>query len=54
MSNDVPTMIGERFSIISYVDPATFQKIESLRGDVSRSRFIGKMIKKALVENNVQ
>ncbi|HEX7576133.1 MAG TPA: hypothetical protein VF360_07110 [Candidatus Methanoperedens sp.] len=48
MSNDTPNMIGDRFSIISYVDPATFQKIESMRGDVSRSRFVGKMIKKMI------
>ena len=48
MSNDTPNMIGDRFSVISYVDPATFQKIESMRGDVSRSRFVGKMIKKMI------
>lgn len=53
MSNDTPTMIGERFSIISYVDPVTFKKIEELRGDVSRSRFVGKMIKKALIGKNI-
>ena len=48
MSNDTPNMIGDRFSIISYVDPATFQRIEALRGDVSRSRFVGKLIKKCI------
>lgn len=48
MSNDTPNMIGDRFSIISYVEPATFQKIEAMRGDVSRSRFVGKLIKKII------
>ena len=48
MSNDAPTMIGDRFSIISYVDPATFKKIEELRGDVSRSRYVGKLIQKSI------
>ena len=54
METVIPNMIGERFPVITYVDPSTFMKIEAMRGDVSRSRFVGKMIKKALVENNVQ
>jgi chromosome segregation and condensation protein ScpB len=48
MSNSLPNLIGERFPVISYVDPATFQKIEELRGDVSRSRFVGKLIQKSI------
>ena len=48
MSNDTQNMIGDKFSIISYVDPATFKKIEELRGDISRSRFIGRLIQKSI------
>jgi len=54
MENCIPSLIGERYPVVAYVSPATFHKIEAMRGDVSRSRFVGKMIKKALVENNVQ
>jgi hypothetical protein len=48
MENWMPNLIGERLPIVTYVDPVTFQKIEDLRGDVSRSRFVGKIIQKAL------
>lgn len=53
MENCLPNLIGERFPIVAYVEPAIFLEIEAMRGDVSRSRFIGRMIKKALVENNI-
>jgi hypothetical protein len=48
MKTSMPAMIGDRYSIIAYVDPSIFQKIESMRGDVPRSKFIGKLIQKSL------
>jgi len=48
IQNSMPTRIGERYPIISYVDPVTFLRIEEMRGDVSRSRFVGKMIQKSI------
>lgn len=48
MENNIPAMFSERFPIIAYVDFATFKKVEEMRGDVSRSRFIGKIIQKAV------
>jgi hypothetical protein len=43
-----PKMFGDKIQIAAYVDPATYNKLEQMRGDVSRSRFIGKMIKKVI------
>jgi hypothetical protein len=48
MEKYTPNLIGERLPVMAYVDPATFQKIEAMRGDVSRSRFIGKLIKRLI------
>ncbi|WP_292372731.1 hypothetical protein [Methanosarcina sp. UBA411] len=48
MVNSSQNPIGEKFSVIIYVDHATFSKIETLRGDVSRSRFVRKILKKTL------
>lgn len=48
MENGTQNMIGDRFPVIAYVDPTTFNKIEELRGDISRSRFITKIIKKSI------
>jgi hypothetical protein len=48
MENSLPNLIGEKFPVIAYVDPATFSKIEALRGDVSRSRFVRKILKKSI------
>ena len=48
MKTSMPAMIGDRYSIVAYVDTAVFQKIESMRGDVPRSRFVGKLIKKII------
>jgi hypothetical protein len=48
MKPGMPAMIGGRYSIVAYVDTAVFQKIESIRGDVPRSRFVGKLIQKGL------
>jgi|GEM_PF-1607764 len=53
MQNYTPNLIGERLPVMAYVSPETFQKIEDMRGDVSRSRFVGKMIKESLVGNNI-
>lgn len=40
--------VGNRFSVIAYVTPETYQKIESQRGDVKRSTFLGKLISRTL------
>lgn len=45
MENCTTSMIGERYPVVTYVSPETFHKIEAMRGDVSRSRFVGKLIK---------
>jgi len=43
-----PSMVGEKLQIATYVDPATFMKIESMRGDVSHSKFVGKLLQKII------
>lgn len=48
MENNFPNLIGDKLPVIAYVDPATFSKIEALRGDISRSRFVGKILKKSI------
>jgi hypothetical protein len=48
MENYTPNLIGERLPVMAYVSPETFQRIEDMRGDVSRSRFIGKLIQKSI------
>lgn len=48
MENNIRNLTGIRFPIIAYVDTATFKKIEEQRGDIPRSRFIGKIIQKSL------
>ncbi|HEY3361091.1 MAG TPA: hypothetical protein VGK06_04475 [Methanosarcina sp.] len=48
MESITTNMVGERFPVMAYVDPATFNKIEQQRGDVSRSRYVGKILMKAL------
>jgi hypothetical protein len=48
MKISMPTLIGERYQVVAYVDPSVFQKIESMCDDVSRSRFVGKLIKKII------
>jgi hypothetical protein len=40
------TLIGQLIRIESYIKPATFEKLEELRGDVSRSTFIKRLIEK--------
>jgi hypothetical protein len=41
-------MFGERLQVSTYLDPETFMKLENMRGDVSRSRYVGKILMKAL------
>lgn len=48
MENSTPNFIGERLPVMAYVDQKTFMKLEAMRGDVSRSRFVGKLIKKII------
>jgi len=48
MENCTHRLIGDRYSVVAYVDPVTFSKIEECRGDVSRSRFVGKLLKKII------
>jgi len=48
MQADKPNLIGDRFPVMAYVNPETFFKIEALRGDVSRSRYVGKLIQKSI------
>lgn len=43
--------VGNRFSVIAYVTPETYQKIELQRGDVKRSTFLGKLISRTLQLN---
>lgn len=50
ISNCAPSMNGDKVAVMSYIDPALFMKIESARGDVPRSKFIGKLISKSLSE----
>jgi hypothetical protein len=48
MESITTNMIGERFPVMAYVDPETFLKIEQQRGDVPRSRYVGKLLKKTM------
>jgi hypothetical protein len=48
MENGIKNRIGGRFSVIAYVDPTTFKKLESVRGDVSRSRYVSKLLVNSL------
>jgi len=48
MDGITPNLIGERLPVMTYIDPEMFLKIESMRGDVSRSKFIGKLLKKII------
>jgi hypothetical protein len=48
MENITPNMIGERLPVMAYIDIQTFMRIEEKRGDVSRSRFVGKLLKKII------
>jgi hypothetical protein len=45
-------MIGNNLPVMAYIEPAVFLKIEATRGDIPRSTFLGKMIKKKLEEAN--
>lgn len=44
MTGAVKNKVGNKFSVIAYVDPETFQQIEEKRGDVKRSTYLGKII----------
>lgn len=48
MESNMPKMFGEKLQVSTYVDPAIFLKIEAVRGDVPRSRYVGKILAKAL------
>lgn len=41
-------MFGDRLQVSTYIDPETFKKLETMRGDVSRSRYVGKILARAL------
>lgn len=45
MENMTPNLIGERLPVMAYVDPETFMKIEQRRGDVTRSKYVSKLLK---------
>lgn len=40
--------VGNRFSVVAYVTPDIYEKIETQRGDVKRSTFLGKIISRTL------
>lgn len=39
---------GDRLQVSTYIDQEAFRKLETVRGDVSRSRYVGKILLKAL------
>jgi len=41
-------MIGERLPLMAYVDVSTFMKIEQRRGDITRSKYVSKLLKKIM------
>lgn len=43
-------MVGDKLPVMTYIDQAVFMKIEKMRGDVPRSKFIGKLIQKSINE----
>jgi hypothetical protein len=50
MLHSLPQLVGDKFPVMAYIDPAVFMKIEEIRGDVPRSKFIGKLIQKSIKE----
>ena len=48
MENMTPNLIGERLPVMAYVDPETFMKIEQQRGDIARSKYVSKILKKMM------
>lgn len=52
MEKNIPKKIGYRFSVIAYVDSPTFSKIEELRGDIARSKFLGKIIQNSITQGS--
>jgi hypothetical protein len=50
MTNGLPNMVGDKLPVMAYLDPAVFMKVESMRGDVPRSKFLGKLIQKGIKE----
>lgn len=39
---------GNNFPVIAYISPDMFQKLEYLRGDIARSRFLMRIIENAI------
>jgi len=48
MTKPAKNQVGNRFSVVAYVTPETYQKIEAQRGDVKRSTYLGKLISRTL------
>jgi hypothetical protein len=50
MKRNFPNMVGNHLPVMAYIEPAIFMEIETVRGDVPRSRFLGKIIEKSIKE----
>jgi hypothetical protein len=50
MTKKLPNMVGNNLPVMAYIEPAMFIKIEAMRGDVPRSKFLEKMIQKSIKE----
>lgn len=47
---DLPQRVGDKLPVMAYIDQTVFVKIETMRGDVPRSKFIRKLIQKSIKE----
>jgi hypothetical protein len=47
---NLPHMVGNKFPVMAYIDQTVLLEIEEMRGDVPRSKFIGKLIQKSIQE----
>ena len=50
MIKNIPKIVGDKLPVMTYVEQEVFMKIEIMRGDVPRSRFLEKIIQKTVKE----
>lgn len=47
---NIPHLVGEKLPVMAYISPAMLMEIETMRGDIPRSKFLEKMIQKSIKE----
>lgn len=50
MEKKLPNIVGKNMPVMAYISPTVFTEIETIRGDIPRSRFLEKIIEKSIKE----